>query len=335
MPTSVKIVPKRSRPRSVANRLVVALAYDGLCTFEFGVAVEIFGLERPEMGKAWYRFRVAAIESGPLRAAGGIRVESDGGLRLIERAGTIIVPGWRGADCPVPERLLAALRRAHKRGARLVSFCSGVFVLAATGLLDGKRATTHWRYAERLAHAYPEISVVPDVLYIDEGNLLTAAGSAAGIDLSLHLIRRDWGAAAANSVARRLVVQPHRDGGQAQFIEAPVPEAREGGRLGPLLERMRAEPARETTIAALAQTAGMSRRTFLRRFKANTGSTPGAWLATVRIARARELLKSSTGAIEEVAAAAGFGSAATLRHHFRKQVKVSPAAYRRRFAMEI
>ena len=137
----------------------------------------------------------------------------------------------------------AALRRAHKRGARLVSFCSGVFVLAATGLLDGKRATTHWRYAERLARAYPRISVVPDVLYIDEGSLLTAAGSAAGIDLSLHLIRRDWGASAANSVARRLVVPPHRDGGQAQFIEAPVPEAREGGRLGPLLERMRAELA--------------------------------------------------------------------------------------------
>ena len=180
-----------------------------------------------------------------------------------------------------------------------------------------------------------EISVVPDVLYIDEGNLLTAAGSAAGIDLSLHLIRRDWGAAAANSVARRLVVPPHRDGGQAQFIEAPVPEAREGGRLGPLLERMRAEPAPETTIAALAQTAGMSRRTFLRRFKANTGTTPGAWLAAARVARARELLKSSTAAIEEVAAAAGFGSAATLRHHFRKQVKVSPAAYRRRFGMEI
>jgi len=332
---SVKIVPKRPRHRPPANRLVVALAYDGLCTFEFGVAVEIFGLARPEMGEAWYRFRVAAIEPGPLRAAGGIRVESDGGLRLVERAGTIIVPGWRGADCPVPERLLAALRRAHKRGARLVSFCSGVFVLAATGLLDGKRATTHWRYAERLARAYPQISVVPDVLYIDEGNLLTAAGSAAGIDLSLHLVRRDWGASAANSVARRLVVQPHRDGGQAQFIEAPVPEAREGGRLGPLLECMRAEPAPQTTIAALARTAGMSRRTFLRRFKANTGTTPGAWLATVRIARARELLKSSTAAIEEVAAAAGFGSAATLRHHFRKQVKVSPAAYRRRFAMEI
>jgi AraC family transcriptional regulator, transcriptional activator FtrA len=331
---SVKIVPKRPRPRPPQNRLVVALAYDGLCTFEFGVAVEIFGLERPEMGGAWYRFRVAAIEPGPLRAAGGIRIESDGGLRLVERAGTIIVPGWRGADKPVPPQLVAALRRAHARGARLVSFCSGVFVLAATGLLDGRRATTHWRYAERLARAYPAIRVVPDVLYIDEGNLLTAAGSAAGIDLSLHLVRRDWGAAAANSVARRLVVQPHRDGGQAQFIEAPVPEAREAGRLAPLLARMQVGTTSQSTIAALARSAGMSRRTFLRRFKASTGTTPGAWLTAARIARARDLLKSSGAGIEDVAAAAGFGSAATLRHHFRKQMKLSPAAYRRQFGVE-
>jgi AraC family transcriptional activator FtrA len=334
MPTSVKIVPKRkSRPRPPQNRLVVALAYDGLCTFEFGVAVEIFGLDRPEMGEPWYRFRVAAIEPGPLRGAGGIRVESDGGLGLVERAGTIIVPGWRGADEPVPEGLATVLRRAHGRGVRLLSFCSGVFVLAATGLLDGKRATTHWRYAQRLAQAYPKVAVVPDVLYVDEGNLLTAAGSAAGIDLSLHLIRRDFGAGAANSVARRLVVQPHRDGGQAQFIEAPVPAAREGGRLGSLLERMRAEPGRETSISSLAKAAGMSRRTFLRRFKASTGATPGAWLAGARVARARELLKSSAAGIEEIALAAGFGSAATLRHHFRKQVKVSPAAYRQQFGV--
>lgn len=335
MPTSVKIVPKRrSRPQPPHNRLVVALAYDGLCTFEFGVAVEIFGLDRPEMGGNWYRFAVAAIEPGRLRAAGGIRVETDGGLSLLARAGTIIVPGWRGADTPVPPRLVSALRRAHARGARLLSFCSGVFVLAATGLLDGAQATTHWRYAERLARMYPSIRVVPGVLYVDEGNLLTAAGSAAGIDLSLHLIRRDWGTAAANSVARRLVVQPHRDGGQAQFIEAPVPDAREGGRLGALLERMRADPAADTNLAALARAAGMSRRTFLRRFKANTGTTPVAWLAAARVARARDLLASSVAPIDEVAAAAGFGSAATLRHHFRKQMQLSPAAYRRQFGMD-
>ena len=328
-------MPKRQRqPQPPENRLVVALAYNGLCTFEFGVAVEIFGLDRPEMGTAWYRFRVAAIEPGPLRAMGGICVAADGGLSLIQQAGTIIVPGWRGADQPVPERLIKALRRAHKRGARLLSFCSGVFVLAATGLLDGRRATTHWRYSERLAGAYPRVSVVPDVLYVDEGSVLTAAGSAAGIDLSLHLIRRDWGAAAANSVARRLVVPSHRDGGQAQFIEAPVPEAREGGRLGHVLERMRSGPAGDTTIAKLARSAGMSRRTFIRRFKASTGTTPGAWLANARIARARDLLKTSRSPIEDVATVAGFGSAASLRHHFRRQMKVSPALYRRQFGMQ-
>ena len=327
-------MPKRNgRAAPSPNRLVVALAYDGLCTFEFGVAVEIFGLPRPEMGADWYRFAVAAIEPGPLRAAGGIRVAVDGGLSLVDRAGTIIVPGWRGADSPVPRPLCKALRRAHQRGARLLSFCSGVFVLAASGLLEGRRATTHWRYAERLARDYPSIAVVPDVLYVDEGSLLTAAGSAAGIDLSLHLIRRDWGAAAANSVARRLVVPAHRDGGQAQFIEAPVPEAREGGRIGRVLEAIRAEPARQATIAALARQAGMSRRTFLRRFKTSTGTTPGVWLTTARIARARDLLAASPCAIEEIAMQAGFGSAATLRHHFRKHMRLSPSDYRRRFGL--
>src|SRR4029078_2962576 len=203
MPWSVRIVPKRQRQAGPPdNRLVVALAYNGLCTFEFGVAVEIFGLDRPEMGSDWCRFRVAAIEPGPLRAAGGIQVAVDGGLSLVEQAGTIVVPGWRGADSPVPVRLIKALRRAHRRGARLLSFCSGVFVLAATGLLDGRRATTHWRYSDTLATAYPEVTVVPEVLYFDEDNVLTAAGSAAGIDLSLHLVRRDWGAAAATRRAR-------------------------------------------------------------------------------------------------------------------------------------
>jgi AraC family transcriptional regulator, transcriptional activator FtrA len=331
---SVKIVPNRAaRPRAPENRRVVALAYDGLCTFEFGVAVEIFGLDRPEMGDDWYSFRVAAIEPGPLRAAGGIRVTTDGGLGLIERAGTIVVPGWRGADEPVPARVIKALRRAHAKGARLLSFCSGVFVLAATGLLDGKRAVTHWRYAERLARAYPRIAVVPDVLYMDEGSVLTAAGSAAGIDLSLHLIRRDWGVAAANSVARRLVVPAHRDGGQAQFIQAPVPNAREGSRIGQVLDRLRAAPAPapDTTVAALAGQAGMSRRTFLRRFKAGTGTTPGAWLANLRLSHARQLLETSRLGLEDVATASGFGSSANLRHHFRRELRLSPSAYRLRF----
>ena len=310
----------------------MALAYDGLCTFEFGVAVEIFGLARPEMGDDWYRFRVAAIEPGPLRAMGGIRVAADGGLSLLEQAGTIIVPGWRGADQPVPARLIkrAAARARARRAAAVV-------------LLGRVRAGGH-RAARRQArdHALalrasawpapiPRSSVVPDVLYVDEGSLLTAAGSAAGIDLSLHLIRRDWGAAAANSVARRLVVPPHRDGGQAQFIEAPVPEAREGGRLGQVLDRMRAEPGRRYHASPSWRAhAGMSRRTFLRRFKASTGTTPGAWLAGARIARARELLADRRtehrGRSPRPRASA---RRPTLRHHFRKQMKVSPSDYRR------
>ncbi|MBM3568141.1 MAG: transcriptional regulator FtrA [Alphaproteobacteria bacterium] len=314
------------------SNLVVALAYDRLCTFEFGIAVEVFGLSRPEMGPGWYRFAVAAIEPGPLRATGGVTVEAQGGLELLRRAGTVIVPGWRGVDQPVPDRVKMALRAAHRRGARLLSFCSGVFVLAAAGLLDGRRATTHWRYAATLAERYPTIRLAPDVLYVDEGQILTAAGSAAGIDLCLHLIRRDYGAAAANTVARRLVVPPHREGGQAQFVERPVLPPHEGARLGPLLDRLRSRLDRSWRVASMAAAAGMSERTFLRRFKAATGLAPASWLLAERLARARELLEASSRPIETVARASGLGSGAGLRHHFRRALGTSPRAYRARFA---
>ncbi|MBK1662482.1 transcriptional regulator FtrA [Paracraurococcus ruber] len=319
-------------PNPPANRLVVALAYDGLCTFEFGVAVEVFGLERPEMGPGWYRFAVAALEPSPLRAAGGVRVMADGGAALLAAAGTILVPGWRGAAEPVPPAIAAALRAAHDRGARVLSLCSGVFVLAAAGLLEGRRATTHWRYLDALRAAHPGITLVPDVLYVDEGSVLTAAGSAAGIDLCLHLVRRDFGPAAANSVARRLVVPPHREGGQAQFIPRPVPVEREGVRLGPLLDRMRARLDAPQPLEALAREAGMSLRTFIRRFRETTGMPPGEWLLRQRLDRARELLEQGQGALEDVAASVGFGSAAVLRLHFRRRFGTSPGAYRARFA---
>lgn len=326
-------MPKPRRPEPPANRLVVALAYDGLCTFEFGVAVEVFGLPRPEMGPDWYRFGVAALEPGPLRAAGGLRVEVDGGAALLARAGTVIVPGWRGVTDPVPEPLCRALRKAHARGARVLSLCSGVFVLAAAGLLAGRRATTHWRYLDALRRAHPDIALADDVLYVDEGSVLTAAGSAAGIDLCLHLVRRDFGPAAANSVARRLVVPPHREGGQAQYVPRPVPTEREGARLGPLLDRMRARLDRPQPLPDLARDAGMSLRTFLRRFRDATGCPPGEWLLRQRLDRARELLEGARGApLEEVAGLCGFASAATLRHHFRRRFGLGPAAYRARFA---
>ena len=328
---TVKIMPNPPRTTGPANRRVVALAYDGLCTFEFGVAVELFGLPRPEMGPDWYQFATAAIEPSPLRGLGGVQVIADGGLELVEAAGTVIAPGWRGAETPVPQPLIEALRIAYANGARVMSICSGVFVLAAAGLLAGRRATTHWRYVDTLRAMYPDIDVQPDVLYVDAGDVLTSAGSAAGLDLGLHLVRRDYGPEAANTVARRLVVPPHRDGGQAQFIQRPVPIAHEASRLSPILDRMRADLAREHTVKALADAAGMSSRTFLRRFEAATGVTPARWLLAERLARARDLLETTPAGVEQIAQAVGFGAAA-LRHHFRKSLATTPQAYRARFA---
>ncbi|MBB3309440.1 AraC family transcriptional activator FtrA [Rhizobium sp. BK196] len=313
---------------------VVALAYDGLCTFEFGIAYEVFGLPRPEMGEGWYRFSVAGVESGPLRAAGGLTVAVDEGLELLGEADLIIAPGWRAIDAPVPETLTAALRAAHQRGARVMSLCSGVAVLAAAGLLAGRRATTHWRYVASLAERYPDIALDADVLYMDEGSILTAAGSAAGIDLCLHVVRGDFGPDAANSVARRLVVPPHREGGQAQFIAAPVPEEREGIRLGPLIEWMRERLSDEQPISLLAGKAGMSMRTFQRRFEATTGDSVGEWLLKERLRHARELLEKQLAvSLDDIALASGFGTLATMRHHFRRRLGTSPSAYRKSFGL--
>lgn len=318
-------------PSPAPNPLVVALAYDGLCLFEFGVACEVFGLPRPEMGDGWYRFAVASVDEGDIRAPGGLRIGVDGGLEVLSRAGTIVVPGWRSADAEVPKVLVDALRAAHENGARLLSICSGVFVLAATGLLHGKKVTTHWRYTEALQKRHPELEVVPDVLYVDEGQILTSAGSAAGIDLCLHLVRRDHGTAAANSVARRLVVPPHRDGGQAQYSELGVPRPHEGSRLSPLFDELRANLQAPWTIYDLARRAGMSERTFLRRFQAVTGTTPTRWLLAERLRRARQLLEETTETIECIADRCGFGSATNLRHHFGRELGITPTSYRKQF----
>lgn len=318
-----KLPPASPRP------FVVALAYDGLCTFEFGVAVEIFGLPRPELGDNWYRFAVAAVDEGELRATGGIRIMADGGLDLLAQADTIVIPGWRGADTPVPEALCDALRAASARCCRIMTICSGVFVLAATGLLNGRRATTHWRYTPLLRSRYPAIQVLDDALYYDEGSLLTSAGSAAGIDLCLHVVREDFGAEIANNVARRLVVQPHRDGAQTQQVVRPVARARESKSLGMIFDFLHQSLAENHSVAALARQAGMSPRTFLRRFADATGTTPARWILNERLLRARESLANSRLRIDEIAQQTGFGSAASLRHHFRAQFDISPGDYRK------
>lgn len=331
MAICVRIVPIISdTTESLHGPQVVALVYDGLCTFEFGIAAEIFGIARPEMGPGWYRFTSAAIEPGALRAQGGLRVLSDGGIDLLDSADVIVVPGWRGAEAAVPTALTESLVTAHRRGCRLVSICSGAFVLAATGLLDGRRVTTHWRYAEALRRRFPALLVDEAALYHGEDGIFTSAGSAAGIDLMIELVRRDFGAEAANSVARRIVMPAHRSGGQAQFLERPVAVRRETT-LGPLLDEVRAGLARRWTIARMSKAVNMSRRTFERRFVEATGLGPGEWLIAERVEATKDLLTRSTASMEEIAAAVGFGTAHSLRHHFRARVRLTPSAYRQEF----
>lgn len=311
--------------------LVVALAYDRLCTFEFGCVVELFALPRPELGVDWYRFAVCASEPGPVRAVGGIKVQAPYRLALMDRADTIVIPGWRDPDETPPEPLLKKLRAAHRRGARLCSICSGVFVLAAAGVLDGATVTTHWRYAERLQARYPALRVNPDALYVDAGRIVTSAGSAAGLDMLMHLVRRDHGSAIANRVAQRLVLPPHRDGGQAQFVPRPLPSVG-GDRLAKLIDWMRAHAGQPHTLASLAARAAMSPRTLQRQFRDATGLGPYEWLIRERVGLAKEMIERDPALpVARVAALAGFGSEESLRRHFRRIAATSPAAYRRSF----
>lgn len=314
--------------------LVAILAYDGLCTFEFGIAVEIFGLPRPEFDFPWYEHCIAAVDQGPMRAMGGIQVLADGGLDLLNEARTIVIPGWRDRNAPVPAELILALRRAYERGARLLSICSGVFVLAATGLLDGRGATTHWRYTAELAERFPKILVDPDVLYVDSGQLITSAGSAAGIDACLHLVTRDFGTQVANSVARRLVMSPQRTGGQAQFIPSPISPAPRSD-LSRVMQWARQRLHEPLEVRELASEAAMSERTFLRRFTEATGMPPKAWLQHERLGRARELLESTSCNTEQIAERCGYRSVESFRVAFRSVVGVPPSVYRQRFGQEV
>lgn len=306
----------------------VALAVtEGMLHFELSVAYEALGSAPDEVAGPWYDVTVCGTRAV---RAGRFLLEPDHGLDRLRHAGTVIVPGWADVDAEPPADLVDAVRAAHAAGARVASLCTGAFVLAAAGLLDGRRATTHWAHTGALAARYPEVEVAPDVLYVDNGSVLTSAGKAAALDLCLHLVRLDRGSAVANAVARRLVVPPHRDGGQAQFVTAPVPAADDrtlAALFGWAVERI----DQPLTVPDLARQAGMSPRNLTRHFRTATGATPLQWLLTQRIRRAQELLETTDRGVDAIAEATGMGTAATLRRHFHRTVGVPPAAYRRTF----
>jgi AraC family transcriptional regulator, transcriptional activator FtrA len=324
------IMIKAQKSIPVLPGLVAVLAYDGLCTFEFGIAVEVFGLPRPEFDFPWYRFAVVAAEGKRARAMGGIVVEANLGLGQLAKASTIIVPGWRDKTERPPQALLNAIAKASARGARCLSICSGVFVLAAAGLLKGRRATTHWRHVPELQYMYPDIRVEEDVLYVDEGNVITSAGSAAGIDACVHLVRRDFGSKIANAVARRLVMPPHREGGQAQYVAAPI-QLRSGRTITEAMDWARLHISKAIEIADMAKVAAMSERTFQRRFNEAVGMSPKLWLQRERMFRARELLETTALTLDQLASECGYESLETFRVAFRRTVGTTPAAYRSAF----
>lgn len=314
---------------------VATVVFDGIQPFEFAVACEVFGLERPELGVEWYDFHICGRDPW-VRTGQGFRIEVPDGLDVVARAGTVIVPAAPRDPDDIPDDVLDALRTAHTRGARLLSFCSGAFTLAAAGLLDGRRATTHWMHADELRARYPRVDLQPNVLYVDEGDVLTSAGTAAGIDLSLHVVRLDHGAEIANMVARRMVVPPHRDGGQAQFVRPPhVPRRTADGDIAALLDWLATRLDSDVAVEEMAQQVAMSPRTFARRFKEATGVTPGRWLAQQRIARAQQLLETTDLDVEVVASRSGLGSGANLREHFRRELETTPSAYRRTFTCRL
>lgn len=308
---------------------VAILAYDGLCTFEFGCAIELFALDRPELAVPWYSYAVCSVEAGPLRAAGGLTVVAPHGLDALGDAGTIVIPGWRGADQAPPPALIAALQQAHARGARICSICSGAFVLAHAGLLDGRRATTHWRYLDQLAAAFPSVDVEEGVLYVEDDRIVTSAGSAAGLDMLLHLVRSDFGADIAHRVAQRLVIPAHRDGEQAQLVARPLPSEAQNV-IAQLMDWVRANLRADHSVESMAAQAKMGARTFQRRFKAGTGQSPLAWLVRERVELAARLLETRPQlSLEAVADLSGLGSPESLRRHFRSHGLPPPGRYRK------
>jgi transcriptional regulator GlxA family with amidase domain len=308
---------------------VAVLALDGGHAFELGVFCEVFGIDRSDDGLPAYDFAVVSATGRSVRTRHGFRVETPHGLERLESADLIGVPA-SDPDVRHPEELFEALRAAVGRGARVLSICSGAFLLGEAGLLDGRRCTTHWRYGEELARRHPLARVETDVLYVDEDPVITGAGTAAGIDTCLHLVRKEQGSAVANDIARRMVASPYREGGQSQYVKRPDPKPGTG-HLAPLLSWLEANLHEELTVEGMARRAGMSPRTFARRFHEEIGTTPLQWITGQRVLLARHRLENTDEPITTVAERAGFGSVATLRHHFARRLGTTPHDYRRAF----
>lgn len=308
---------------------VAIAAFDDIRPFHLSVPCAVFG--EAAGAEPLFDVRVCAAESGELRSHAGFTIGTHHGLRELERAQIVVVPSWRDAHEPAPAPLLASLQRVHRRGALVVGLCLGAYVLAEAGLLDGRRATTHWRWTEQFAQRFPQVQVDPGVLYVDQGNVLTSAGTAAGIDCCLHVVRREFGAEVANRIARTLVVPPHRQGSQAQYIEQPVLAATSEGPLSKTLGWAARHLDTAHSLDSLAARAAMSRRSFTRHFRQHTGTTVTQWLLSQRLILAQRLLETTAQSIERIAERAGFGSALSMRHHFSVAFNTTPSMYRREF----
>ncbi len=322
-----------SQVRSAPGRphRVVVVVDENSNPFELGCATEVFGLSRPELGRALYDFRLCSAAPGTVMRDGFFTLSGVAGLEAADTAETLIVPNRPDVETPRRADVLDAIRRAHTRGARLVGFCSGAFTLAEAGVLDGRRATAHWQWAGAFRARFPAVRLEPDVLFVDDGDILTAAGSAAALDLGLHIVRRDHGAEVANAVSRRLVFPGHRDGGQRQFVERPVPDLPDTS-LAPVLAWALERLDHPLTVADLATRAAVSPATLHRRFRAQLGTTPLAWLTAERLALACRLIERGESRLEVVARGSGLGTAANLRHLMRRTTGITPSAYRHRFS---
>ncbi|MER9160924.1 helix-turn-helix domain-containing protein [Mesorhizobium sp. M0715] len=316
----------------MTDPIIAVLAFDGISLFHLSVPCLVFGEDRTALGLPRFDFRICAVKAGPIHTEAGLTIAAPHGLEGFDGADIVIIPSWHHLGEPASPLLMETLRRAHGRGALIVGLCLGTFAIAAAGLLSGRRAATHWAYSEQLQTLHPDIAVDASVLYVDNGDVVTSAGVAAGLDCCLHIVRARYGAEAALRLARQIVLSPHRQGGQAQFIEHPVARSADADRFAQALDAVRAMLGETHSLDSVAEAAGLTRRTFTRRFQKSIGTSFGEWLTSQRIELAQRLLEATEKSMDMVAFEAGFGSATSLRQHFAAKLKTSPAQYRREFS---